>query len=307
MAVARRRGVVGEEGFRCFKNIAHSGFIDSGELKMNTRFASCAAALAGFLLLAVSGVSQAGLVGHIGNCYGADAAVVIGRSGHTPVRLTTLDAASLAPLDGLMLAGCSFTANAAVNNAVAAGMVLMVHDENISGAGAKLPAAPAITLTRISGTAVDFPLGSPVLNGPGGMLTNASLDNGNASTHGYVAAGSLPAGSAIWATTADTAQVITFAYPHGLGRVVYSTVPLYCYLTNGNCASLAVAAGMQSYAANMILAATPLFISCADEGFTGSKLTLCRQVCEIDQTPAKLTSLIKLYMTVYRSKPPCAN
>ena len=49
-----------------------------------------------------------------------------------------------------------------------------------------------------------------------------------------------------------------------------------------------------------------LFSSCAAEGFTGTKLTLCRQVCEIDQSPSRLTSLIKLYMAIYRSEPPCS-
>ena len=47
------------------------------------------------------------------------------------------------------------------------------------------------------------------------------------------------------------------------------------------------------------------FTTCAAEGFTGSKLTLCRQVCEIAQTPARLASLTKLYMTAYRTLPPC--
>lgn len=48
------------------------------------------------------------------------------------------------------------------------------------------------------------------------------------------------------------------------------------------------------------------FVSCAAEGYTGSKLTLCRQVCEIEQTPTRLTSLIKLYRTAYREDPPCS-
>ncbi len=47
------------------------------------------------------------------------------------------------------------------------------------------------------------------------------------------------------------------------------------------------------------------FTTCSAEGFTGSKLTLCRQVCEIPQTPARLASLIKLYTTTYRNQPPC--
>lgn len=48
------------------------------------------------------------------------------------------------------------------------------------------------------------------------------------------------------------------------------------------------------------------FTTCAAEGYSGSKLTLCRQVCEVDQSPARLLSLIKLYRTAYRMDPPCA-
>jgi len=48
------------------------------------------------------------------------------------------------------------------------------------------------------------------------------------------------------------------------------------------------------------------FTTCADEGFAGGKLTLCRQVCEVPQTSTKLTGLIKLYMSTYRTAPPCA-
>lgn len=50
----------------------------------------------------------------------------------------------------------------------------------------------------------------------------------------------------------------------------------------------------------------PAFITCAGEGYTGAKLTLCRQVCEVEQSSTRLTSLIKLYMAIYRSQPPCA-
>ncbi len=50
---------------------------------------------------------------------------------------------------------------------------------------------------------------------------------------------------------------------------------------------------------------TGFFTTCSAEGFTGSKLTLCRQVCEVPQTAAKLASLTKLYTTTYRTSSPC--
>ena len=61
-----------------------------------------------------------------------------------------------------------------------------------------------------------------------------------------------------------------------------------------------------SFASGWTLSITTAFASCADEGFTGNKLTLCRRVCEVDNSPSTLTSLIKLYTAIYREAPPCA-
>lgn len=49
----------------------------------------------------------------------------------------------------------------------------------------------------------------------------------------------------------------------------------------------------------------PPFTTCAAEGFSGSKLTMCRQICEIKQSPTKLASLVKLYTAAFREQPPC--
>ncbi len=48
------------------------------------------------------------------------------------------------------------------------------------------------------------------------------------------------------------------------------------------------------------------FTTCSAEGFTGIKLTLCRQICEVPQSPATLSALIKAYMAAFRQEPPCA-
>ena len=48
------------------------------------------------------------------------------------------------------------------------------------------------------------------------------------------------------------------------------------------------------------------FTTCRAEGFTGTKLTLCQQICEVPQSPLRLSALIKLYVTAYREDPPCA-
>lgn len=53
--------------------------------------------------------------------------------------------------------------------------------------------------------------------------------------------------------------------------------------------------------------ATPAgaFTTCAAEGFTGPKLTLCQQICEVPQSPARLGVWIKKWLLAYRVDPPC--
>lgn len=47
-------------------------------------------------------------------------------------------------------------------------------------------------------------------------------------------------------------------------------------------------------------------VTCAGAGFTGGQLTLCNQICEVDQNPNRLSALIKVYTRLYLSEPPCA-
>jgi subtilisin-like proprotein convertase family protein len=49
------------------------------------------------------------------------------------------------------------------------------------------------------------------------------------------------------------------------------------------------------------------FYSCAAEGYTGTKRTLCHQVCEINYPPTTLNGLIKLWVALYHSTPPCVD
>jgi hypothetical protein len=152
----------------------------------------------------------------------------------------------------------NYTSNlAAITAAVNAGMVLIVHDRFVTGAGSILPGGSGVVTTRNfdNDADIDFPAGSPIITGPGGTLNNTSLDGGNSSTHGFVTAASLPAGGSLLATL-----------PVGP--------------TNG-------------------------FTTCAAEGYTGTKLTWCRNICEIEQTPANLRVWIRRWVDRYHEDPPC--
>jgi hypothetical protein len=50
----------------------------------------------------------------------------------------------------------------------------------------------------------------------------------------------------------------------------------------------------------------PSFTSCAAEGYTGTKLTLCQKVCESNLTGTTLNAMIRLYVAAFREQPACA-
>ena len=171
---------------------------------MNARLATALAVIGGLAaLLPMTG--HAGNVGYFDMCGGNQAAhaSAITAAGHTPIAVVTPDAETLSNLDALSVTNCSngdFGSNytshlAAITAAVNAGMVLIVHDRFVTGAGSILPGGSGITTVRSTDPDdIDFPAGSPIINGPGGTLNNSSLDNGTSSTHGYVVRASLPAG-----------------------------------------------------------------------------------------------------------------
>lgn len=48
------------------------------------------------------------------------------------------------------------------------------------------------------------------------------------------------------------------------------------------------------------------FFGCAAEGYTGTKRTLCHQVCEVNYPPIIANALIRAWIRLYRTEPPCA-
>ncbi|MES2859306.1 MAG: hypothetical protein V4704_09035 [Pseudomonadota bacterium] len=278
---------------------------------MNTRFATTAlAALGAIALLSMPSVSRAGNIGVHGSCFGGSKNSAITTAGHTPVAVATLDAASLASLSGLIIENCngeslSSKVNSDVQSAVSNGMQLVINDWNPGAATqSALPGTPAMAWQYSGGSQLDLVAGMPFITGPGGTLTDASLDGGNSSHHGLTTSVA-PEGVTRLLTTPDPSQTVGISYSFGSGQVVYNAIPMDAYLPGGALASNPVGPGMQTYLTN-ILANVSSFTSCADEGFTGIKLTLCRQICEVPQSSARLSALIRAYFTAYRENPPCA-
>ena len=281
---------------------------------MNTRFAATALAIfGGVAALLLPGTGLAGNVGYYTGCFepGSVKAPLITQAGHTPVAVANLTPASFATLGTLVLENCNGSSladqvNADVATAVANGMTLVVYDWNPNGSTAsQLPGAPAATIVSGGGNQVDLAAGSPIATGPGGTLTNSSLDGGSSSNHGY--ATSIPNGSIPLVTTATPTQVIGFSYTYGAGRVVYSAIPFDCYArVGGACDFTAAAPGIRSYFVNVLAwSGGSASTTCASEGYTGLKLDWCRNICEKDYTGTQLKLWIRRWMDRYHDLPYC--
>jgi hypothetical protein len=124
--------------------------------------------------------------------------------------------------------------SSAITDAVASGMVLIIHDRFVTSANTILPGGEGFSIIREEFTdAANIDIldaTTLVTNGPGGLLDNASLDNGNLSSHGFVVDGTLPGSSVRILSRTDPGQIVTMCYQYGAGAVIYSTIPLDYYL-----------------------------------------------------------------------------
>lgn len=164
-------------------------------------------------------------------------------AGLTAHNLTGLSAADLAGIDVLYVQNPSADGYGAeylaqlqdIAAAVANGMTLIIHDAFAADAASILPGGETFSILRVDGIAdIDvLAFGSLLANGPGGVLTSASLDDGSPSAVGYALAGSLPDGAQLLLSTGDPSQIVAFSYAYGAGHVYYSTIPLEYYL-DGN-------------------------------------------------------------------------
>lgn len=122
----------------------------------------------------------------------------------------------------------------AIEQAVAAGLVLVIHDRFVTTAETILPGGGSFEILREEfGDAANIDIldnTTLVTNGPGGVLDNGSLDGGNLSSHGFAVSGSLPGDSAQILSRANRSEIVTMCYGFGAGAVVYSTIPLDFYL-----------------------------------------------------------------------------
>jgi hypothetical protein len=164
-------------------------------------------------------------------------------AGDTPVQLFGLSPADLAGLAVLDVQnpdnggyGSDYTNHLAdIQNAVAGGMVLVIHDRHVDNAGSILPGGASFSIIRAFNDPANIDVlddTTLVTHGPGGTVDNSTLDGGTSSSHGYAIAGSLPGAADLILSQTDPTHIVTFAYGYGAGTVIYSSIPLDFYLDN---------------------------------------------------------------------------
>ena len=260
-------------------------------------------------------VGQAGNIGIYDSCApSTDYAAAVTALGHTPVAVTTLDAASLQNLDGLIMQLCagSPAANPALDEAVAGGMAAFVMTRRPTVASSpNLPGAPALVTNNFGETGYCMLDVTPVpasagQTGPAGTLDDNSLDQtATCASSGMATAASLPAGATRFVVNAaNVDEVGAFGYAHGNGQVVFSAMQFSAFLQGGtvptptyqtlftNLLSWAIEGSQQT--------------TCTSEGYKGAQLTWCKNICENGLTGQVLDTWIHRWINRYRDLPYCA-
>jgi len=242
----------------------------------------------------------------------AEQAAPIAAAGFTPVLLTNVTAADLGGLHILFVQnpstsgyGAEYRASAlgAIQDAVNAGLVLIIHDRSLN-AGVAPESGTRFILPRNVNPMVGFPTITPassinlsvsdattlVANGPRGTITDTTLDNGNSSNMGSVNLTLLNIQgrkSLLYAASGNaTANAVTFSYPLGLGFVIYSSIPLDMFLKDMGTATATVRAAFREiYAPNVLtyaacgLKALPTTVAAAAAtGYYGGSATFSAAV-----------------------------
>ena len=290
-------------------------------------FALSLSLLAGACALTMPAVSHAGTVGYYNACpaRSGDITAVVTNAGHTKVDIATLDAPSLAGLSALVITSCSsaFPSNPALNTAVSNGMGLVFERllDSFSIDTTALPGSNNFGTTRVQARGVandnvNIAAGAPIATGPGGTLTDSSLDyvSGNSYYNMvfFFSSSALPAGAIPFLTTPDPSQVGSFGYTSGAGRVVYSDSQFTIALPGGNGgfnAPLPNWAGAgATFLTNAIAWTTGDRVSttCSSEGYRGTQLTWCKNICENGLSGQVLDTWIHRWINRYRDLPYCA-
>lgn len=199
--------------------------------------------------------------------------------GFTAINVTEPNAAQLAGIDVLYVqnplnagyGGEYLSQLTDIANAVANGMTLIISDRHINSAETILPGGDTFDIVRNFDDASDINVLDPntlLTNGPGGTVTNMTLDGGSFSSHGFAFQGSLPGNADLLLSTGDASHIVAFSYAYGEGHVFYSSIPLDYYLGGGGPDELNEAF-QNIYAPNLVAYGADLAELATGHQFTG--------------------------------------
>ena len=162
-------------------------------------------------------------------------------AGHNAVKMTTLSETELASVDILWAINPSNSSHGnefknaidRIKERVDEGMILVIHDRQVGNAENILFGEEPADIVRkfTNSRKIDVIDETTVVGeGPGGFLTDNSIDGGNSSNHGYTKKDTLPDDSLALLNTSDEDEIVDFAYKYGEGAVIYSSIPLDYYL-----------------------------------------------------------------------------
>jgi hypothetical protein len=181
-----------------------------------------------------------------------------------------------------------------------------------------LPGAPTYSPTAAAAYPeaddIELPAGSPIITGPGGTLTATSLDRIPAGTGGlynmthYYPRSALPTGATVLLTTGNNDHVGAFSWNVGSGRVIHTETQSSFVLPGSllESATDAFVPGLRTYFANLLSWGAGASTTCASEGYTGTKLEWCKNICERGYTGSTLAMWIRRWTERYRTLPYCA-
>jgi hypothetical protein len=292
-----------------------------GFMKMQQKLL-CLAVLGAVVGMAAPMSAVAGNVGYYKTCSGSgDITGVVAAAGHTAVNVATLDAASLAGLSALVMTVCpsGYVRDADLDAAVSNGMGLVVERLYFGSMqdSTQLPGAPTFSSSANyaypEADDIEVAAGAPIATGPGGTLTSTSLDRlyDNGPTYynivNWFPTATLPAGAIPFLTTSNPGHVGAFGYAVGAGRVAYTDSQWTLQLPGGAGAnSSSFAAGGATFLSNAIAWVAGSTTTCASEGYTGTKLEWCKNICERGYTGSTLAMWIRRWTDRYRDLPYCA-
>jgi Ca2+-binding RTX toxin-like protein len=165
---------------------------------------------------------------------------IISRAGGVGVKLTSLSAADIQGLDGLILdayynnssSRAQFAANRAdIMSAVDDGLGIFIFDGSRTW-DTFFPGAGITSSVPFGSAEVDIDPSSRFAEGAGGIISNTDLDDGNSSIHGAMNSASLPAGAVPHLTSQNSSQVAGFTLDVGDGSIVYTTMPMTYFVGN---------------------------------------------------------------------------